>query len=320
MSGICAMRKQHDHVRFVFHPNGKPLGSGAYGTVYPAFDRVLNRNVAIKVIKPQTETALLCPTTIREIGLLKAVKHENIIALLDMNQEPRSSIIYLVFERAHYDLKKFWNKFYQKGLLQHAETADTVITLGLIQQIMVQMVSAISFLHSIKIIHRDIKPQNILLFISSMGDGGGHSYKVKLADFGLARGHNQPNLSLTTEVVTLWYRPIELLLGCKHYDESVDVWAVGCVLYELITNQPLFPATCQIETVFKIFQLRVLKTVHHDSCKHSKWTNIQTSDCLEPRLSLTGTAWSPSSITNQSSLSFAERHGPRNTTSSSIWI
>merc|ERR1719471_1762333 len=79
--------------------------------------------------------------------------------------------------------------------------------------------------------------------------------KVKLADFGLARGNNAPNMSLTMEVVTLWYRPIELLLGCTEYDESVDIWAIGCVLYELITNQPLFPAHSQIETIIKIFQM-----------------------------------------------------------------
>ena len=234
------------NVRFVFCSN-VALGSGAYGTVYPAFDRYLNKNVAIKVIKPQSENALLCPTTIREVGLLKSIKHKNIIQLLDMNQEAKTSIIYLVFERADYDLKKFWTRFYRKN---NFLDKNNIISIELIKNIMIQIICAISFLHSIKIIHRDIKPQNILLFI----DENNKNYKIKIADFGLARGNNQPNLSLTTEVVTLWYRPIELLLGCKTYDKSVDIWAIGCVLYELITNQPLFPAMTQIETIFKIFQ------------------------------------------------------------------
>ena len=242
--------------RWIFEPSNQPLGSGAYGTVYPAYDRILNREVAIKIIKPQSQGALLCPTTIREIGLLKSVRHENIVDLLAMSHVSRQSVIYLVFERAQYDLKKFWSKFYKEnnfGLRRRERHID----LDLVKHIMVQIIRAVSFLHSIKIIHRDLKPQNILLFVSrSSACRRGIYYRVKIADFGLARGHNQPNLSLTTEVVTLWYRPIELLLGCKRYGDSVDVWAIGCVLYELITNQPLFSATSQIETIMKIFQFR----------------------------------------------------------------
>eukprot|EP01084_Bolivina_argentea_P170090 294746_1 len=187
------------HARFVFHPEAKALGSGAYGTVYPAFDRILNRNVAIKVIKPQTPGALLCPTTIREIGLLKATTHTNIVRLLDMNHEPRTSTIYLVFERAHYDLKKFWTKYYKKNNFAFdPNRGSQIITLPLIKHIMIEIINAISFLHSVKIIHRDIKPQNILLFLYPSAHGNGYKYRVKIADFGLARGYNQPNLSLTT--------------------------------------------------------------------------------------------------------------------------
>eukprot|EP01084_Bolivina_argentea_P287395 493144_1 len=161
-------------VRFIFHPKTKPLGSGAYGTVFPAYDRILNKNVAIKVIRPQSDNALLCPTTIREIGLLKLIKHENIISLLDMNFEANKSIIYLVFERAHHDLKKFWNKYYKENNFIGNKKA-TIITISLIKHIMRQIINGISFLHSIKIIHRDIKPQNILLFISSNnGTGNGN--------------------------------------------------------------------------------------------------------------------------------------------------
>eukprot|EP00485_Elphidium_margaritaceum_P002902 CAMPEP_0202703254 /NCGR_PEP_ID=MMETSP1385-20130828/16120_1 /ASSEMBLY_ACC=CAM_ASM_000861 /TAXON_ID=933848 /ORGANISM="Elphidium margaritaceum" /LENGTH=396 /DNA_ID=CAMNT_0049361075 /DNA_START=25 /DNA_END=1215 /DNA_ORIENTATION=+ len=277
--------------RFVLQTNGAALGSGAYGTVYSAFDRRLNINVAVKVIKPQTENALLCPTTIREIGLLQTIKHKHIICLLDMWQEPKLSVIYLVFERAHYDLKKFWNKFYHKNaLIQHAmdqaihhhehhghrSTQAPVINLTLIRNIMRQILDAIAFLHSIKLLHRDIKPQNILLFVSSGNGAAECTYTIKIADFGLARSNNQPNLSLTTEVVTLWYRPIELLLGCKVYDKSVDEWAVGCVFFELITNSPLFPAMCQIETIFKIFQTLGTPTM-------SQWSGLQSLQHYQTR-------------------------------------
>lgn len=264
--------------RFVLCHDGKALGSGAYGTVYPAFDRYLNKSVAIKVIKPQSNNALLCPTTIREIGLLKQIKHKNIITLLNMNQEIKTSTIYLIFERADYDLKKFWTKHYDKnGIINKCNNNNNnkyVITLPLIQNIIKQIITGISFLHSINIIHRDIKPQNILLFVDS-DNNGNNEINVKLADFGLARSKNETNLSLTVEVVTLWYRPIELLLGCNNYNMSVDIWAIGCVLYELITNQPLFPAMCQIETIFKIFQILGTPLPSNDINNNNDWNLLQ---------------------------------------------
>jgi len=96
------------------------------------------------------------------------------------------------------------------------------------------------------VLHRDLKPQNLLI----SNDG-----QLKLADFGLARAFGIPVRSLTHEVVTLWYRPPDVLMGSKHYNTSVDMWSVGCIFAEMLTGRPLFPGTSEKDQLLKIFQL-----------------------------------------------------------------
>jgi len=109
------------------------------------------------------------------------------------------------------------------------------------------MCKAIEFCHLNRVYHRDIKPQNILV----TGDGD----RIKIADFGLARQHDLPLIPYTREVVTLWYRCPEILLGATLYDQGVDTWSLGCIFAEMLTGHALFPADCEIDCVFKIFQL-----------------------------------------------------------------
>jgi len=110
---------------------------------------------------------------------------------------------------------------------------------------MYQIVKSVAFLHSKRILHRDLKPQNIL--VDSQGN-------IKTADFGLARQYTIPIKKYTHEVVTVWYRAPEILLGATEYTTSVDTWSLGCILAELFANEPLFPGDSEIGELFKIFQ------------------------------------------------------------------
>ena len=102
------------------------------------------------------------------------------------------------------------------------------------------------FLHSNRIFHRDLKPQNLL--ISEDGK------TIKLADFGLARAFGLPIKTYTHEVVTLWYRPPEILLGSQTYAPPMDVWAIGTIFTEMVTKRPLFPGDSEIDELYKIFR------------------------------------------------------------------
>ena len=145
----------------------------------------------------------------------------------------REMILYLVFEHVEQDLSSYLAKCPPPGL-----GAERV------RDLMWQLVCGVDFLHSHRIVHRDIKPQNILVTTNG---------KVKLADFGLARIYDFNSL-LTTTVVTLWYRAPEVLLGTT-YATPVDLWAVGCVLAELLTGKPLFPGRNDSDQLGRIFSI-----------------------------------------------------------------
>merc|ERR1719203_2433249 len=108
-----------------------------------------------------------------------------------------------------------------------------------------QLWRGIEFCHANRVLHRDLKPQNLLI------DASG---RLKIADFGLARAYTLPIPMYTHEVVTVWYRPLEILLGSTHYSVPVDMWGVGCILAEMATGNPLFGGDSEIDTIFKIFQ------------------------------------------------------------------
>ena len=108
-----------------------------------------------------------------------------------------------------------------------------------------QLLGAVEYIHSHGIAHRDLKTENIML------DSDGN---LKLADFGLARTVGVPMRTYTHEVVTLWYRAPEILLGGKHYAPAVDMWSLGCIFAEMVTRKPLFPGDSEIDELFKIFR------------------------------------------------------------------
>jgi len=169
--------------------------------------------------------------------LLKELHHVNIVRLRDVvHSENR---LYLVFEYLDLDMKKHFDA--NPGLAHDRR---------IIKQYLHQIFNGVSFCHSHRILHRDLKPQNLLI--------DRRNNNLKLADFGLARAFGIPVRTYTHEVVTLWYRAPEILLGAKHYSTPVDIWSIGCIFCEMLNHRALFPGDSEIDELFRIF--RVLGT------------------------------------------------------------
>uniref|UniRef100_A0A3Q2FCZ5 Cyclin-dependent kinase 4 n=1 Tax=Cyprinodon variegatus TaxID=28743 RepID=A0A3Q2FCZ5_CYPVA len=193
------------------------IGGGAYGTVYKARDTESGKFVALKNVRVQTDQNGLPVSTVREVALLKRMEqfdHPNVVRLMDVCATQRSdqeTKVTLVFEHVDQDLKTYLAKAPAPGL-----------SAGRIKDLMRQLLSGLAFLHSNHVMHRDLKPENIL--VTSQG-------QVKLADFGLAKIYSC-HMALTPVVVTLWYRPPEVLLQSS-YATPVDIWSTGCIFAEM---------------------------------------------------------------------------------------
>jgi len=187
------------------------IGEGTYGVVYKAKNRTSGELVALKKIRLEAEDEGIPSTAIREISILKELQHPNIVRLHDVIHTEKK--LTLVFEFLDQDLKKFLDAWSEQGLNQNT-----------IKSMLYQLLKGVSFCHDRRVLHRDLKPQNLL--INSDGE-------LKLADFGLARAFGIPVRSYTHEVVTLWYRAPDVLMGSRKYSTPVDLWSVGCVFGEM---------------------------------------------------------------------------------------
>jgi len=208
------------------------IGEGTYGTVYKALVRGTNQFVALKKIKLEAEDEGVPSTAIREISLLKELRHNNVVRLLEVIHSECK--LHLVFEFLEQDLKTYMDKL--NDSLSHE----------VVKSYLQQLLLGVAFCHAHRVLHRDLKPQNLLL--NSNGE-------IKLADFGLARAFGIPIRTYTHEVVTLWYRAPEILLGARQYACAVDVWSIGCIFAEMVTRRPLFPGDSEIDELFRIFRL-----------------------------------------------------------------
>eukprot|EP00512_Aurantiochytrium_limacinum_P001057 CAMPEP_0171490534 /NCGR_PEP_ID=MMETSP0958-20121227/3353_1 /TAXON_ID=87120 /ORGANISM="Aurantiochytrium limacinum, Strain ATCCMYA-1381" /LENGTH=384 /DNA_ID=CAMNT_0012023843 /DNA_START=749 /DNA_END=1900 /DNA_ORIENTATION=- len=208
------------------------IGEGTYGIVYKARDRLNGSFYALKKITLEGQDEGVPSTAIREISLLKELSHENIVMLRDVIHF--ESKLYLVFEFLDQDLKKYMDTCGPEGLSP-----------DLVKSYLYQLLLGIAFCHSHRVLHRDLKPQNLLI------DRTG---KLKIADFGLARAFGIPIRMYTHEVVTLWYRAPEILLNSRHYSTPVDIWSVGVIFAEMANRDALFPGDSEIDELFRIFR------------------------------------------------------------------
>jgi len=221
------------------------IGEGTYGIVYKARDKITSQYVALKKIRLESETEGVPSTAIREISLLKELEHPGVVQLLDVVHA--DTVLYLVFEYLDKDLKKLMDDY--AAMRREEGISNTGLPEPLVKSYLRQLLEGIAYCHKHRVLHRDLKPQNLL--IDSHG-------LIKLADFGLARAFGLPVRPYTHEVVTLWYRAPEVLLGAKFYSTAVDTWSLGCIFAEMLTRRPLFPGDSEIDQLFRIF--RVLGT------------------------------------------------------------
>ncbi|KAB8648474.1 hypothetical protein FH972_026130 [Carpinus fangiana] len=210
------------------HPNSfqqlEKLGEGTYATT--------GELVALKEIHLDSEEGTPS-TAIREISLMKELKHDNIVSLHDVIHTENK--LMLVFEYMDKDLKKYMDSYGDHSKLQPP----------IIKSFMYQLLQGIAFCHENRVLHRDLKPQNLLI---------NQKKQLKLADFGLARAFGIPVNTFSNEVVTLWYRAPDVLLGSRQYNTSIDIWSAGCIMAEMFMGRPLFPGTTNEDQLVRIFR------------------------------------------------------------------
>lgn len=211
------------------------LGKGAYGIVWRAVDRKTKAGVAVKKVFDAFSNQTDAQRTYREVMFLQKLHHENIVKLLNVMRAANRKDIYLVFELMETDLYAT----IRCNILQDIHK----------QFITYQLLRCIRFLHDRQIIHRDLKPANLLL---------NSDCHCKLADFGLARSlvtiadEQKQRPVLTDYIATRWYRPPEIVLGSVEYTKAVDMWAVGCIVAEMLTGKPLFPGTSTVNQLERL--------------------------------------------------------------------
>ncbi|KAH8877839.1 Cyclin-dependent kinase 13 [Schistosoma japonicum] len=220
------------------------VGEGTYGHVYKARDKITGEYKALKKVRLENEREGFPITAVREIKILRQLRHPNIVNLCEIvtdKDDPTDfkkdkGAFFLVFDYMDHDLYGIL----ESGLVTFSEQH--------IASLMKQLLDGLSFCHDRHFLHRDIKCSNIL--INNRG-------QLKLADFGLARLYiaGDKERPYTNKVITLWYRPPELLLGEERYGPAVDIWSCGCILGEMFTRRPMFQANEEVE------QLEVISRV-----------------------------------------------------------
>lgn len=209
------------------------IGEGTYGTVFKGKNRDTLEIVALKRVRLDEDDEGVPSSALREICLLKELKHKNIVRLYDVLHSDKK--LTLVFEHCDQDLKKYF------------DSLNGEIDLDVVKSFLYQLLRGLAFCHSHNVLHRDLKPQNLL--INKNGE-------LKLADFGLARAFGIPVKCYSAEVVTLWYRPPDVLFGAKLYTTSIDMWSAGCIFAELANaGRPLFPGSDVDDQLKRIFKL-----------------------------------------------------------------
>jgi mitogen-activated protein kinase 1/3 len=233
----------------------KKLGSGAYGMVCSATDEKTGKKVAIKKVRDAFHNLTDAKRILREMKLLQHLSHPNVIELTDLINPTKVSEfedLYLVME-------------YMQSDLHRIIYSDNDLSEDHVAYIIYQILCGLKYLHSAAVIHRDLKPGNVLINADC---------QVKICDFGLARGvfvttPEEPEPALTEYVVTRWYRAPEVMVSAQKYDYAIDVWAVGCIMAELLNREPLFQGENYVDQLQVIFAVLGTPTDEDLACVYN---------------------------------------------------
>lgn len=207
------------------------VGEGTYAVVYRGRELATGRKIAIKKIKVGQFKDGLDMSAVREVKYLRELHHPNVIELLDVFSSKTN--LNLVLEFLDTDLEMI------------IKERSLVFLPADIKSWMAMTFRGLEFCHRNYILHRDLKPNNLLI----ASDG-----QLKIADFGLARDAADPGYKMTCQVITRWYRPPELLFGCRYYSTAVDIWSVGCIFAELMLRTPYLPGESDMDQLKTIFR------------------------------------------------------------------
>lgn len=235
------------------------LGKGTYGQVFSGSHVATGRPVALKRIRYNVSNEYLF-LFFREIAILKSISHFAILEIQDVVCNSIDSVL-VVTDLFDFDLRTFVKRTFP----------DRKVPLGELRPLIFQLLAGVAYLHSRKILHRDIKPQNILIKTDSR--------TIRIADFGLSKNNisrilsRHESIAMTHEIVTLWYRAPEVILGAPNYTHGIDLWSIGSTLSELIVGTNLFNGRSEVETLMKIFEL--VGTPGLESCPDCEsWANF----------------------------------------------
>lgn len=234
------------------------INKGTFGTVYRAQDRyVPGVDIALKKLHstyPANDGHGGFPYyMIREILYLILLKHPHIIHGLAMavkEVDGRPPIFYIVMEFVECDLLRILQeqlKIEEKRGPGGAPGPNLRFRLSQVKNLLLQLLDAIDYMHSQHLLHRDLKCANLLLTKGGV---------LKVADLGSIRDADRRTINMTVQVITLWYRPPELICEVSKYDSAVDIWSIGCLFYELLTYKPLFPGKTESDTMRYIIRAK----------------------------------------------------------------
>ncbi|XP_074167232.1 mitogen-activated protein kinase 13 isoform X2 [Sminthopsis crassicaudata] len=208
------------------------VGSGAYGAVCSAIDKKSGEKVAIKKLSRPFQSEIFAKRAYRELMLLKHMQHENVIGLLDVFTSATSlhnfHDFYLVMPFMPTDLQKIMRMEFSEDKIQY---------------LVYQMLKGLKYIHSAGVVHRDLKPGNLAV---------NEDCELKILDFGLAR---HADAEMTGYVVTRWYRAPEVILSWMHYNQTVDIWSVGCIMAEMLTGKTLFKGKDYLDQLTQIMKV-----------------------------------------------------------------
>lgn len=206
------------------------VGKGTYGTVWKALHKASGEVRAIKKLVGGLGIQHASRQIARECLILRRLRHPNVVMLHEYLPGEAENDIYLIFD------------FVETSLLVLLQLSG--LRPGQARNLTYQTLKGLLYLHSAEILHRDLKPENLLVSREGV---------LKIVDFGLSRGLPTHSRYMTNDVATLWYRPVELLLGGYTYNYGVDIWSLGCIVYEMCTREPLFNGDDTRQTLLLVF-------------------------------------------------------------------